>query len=332
MDMSSRTTNLRLTRFLTSFIAASVMLVMPVGASAQVEIKFPFEVPAAHIKGKTIQYFANALEKSTKGYYKVSLFPAGQLMSPTEEIAAVSRGQVQMAAPFLNYFGSVEPGFNLFAVPMLFDSYPALTKAVDGAAGKELLGRLSIRGLLGMGYWFEAPIQLFTNRPVSRLEDMNGLKLRVFPSEILSATTKALGAVPTSIAGPEIFIALQQGVADGAWTTPTYAVTIKMAEVQKAMTKVALSYGGYAVIVNKVFFDAQPADMQKAITAAVGEAQNFNRKQVLEDLAATDDALKKAGMAVSELSPAERQRWLARLQSVYDGLSPDLKALVAKAR
>ena len=55
-------------------------------------------------------------------------------------------------------------------------------------------------------------------------------------------------------------------------------------------------------------------------------------KQVLEDLAATDDALRKAGMTVTTLAPEERQRWLARLQPVYDGLSPDLKGLIAKAR
>ena len=72
--------------------------------------------------------------------------------------------------------------------------------------------------------------------------------------------------------------------------------------------------------------------MQRAISAAVLEAQRFNRLQVLEDLAATDVALKRAGMAVLELSPEERQRWLAQLKPVYDGLSADLQGLITKAR
>lgn len=301
-------------------------------AEAQVEIKFPFEVPSAHIKGKTIERFAQALQKKTNNYYKVSLFPAGQLMSPAEEIAAVARGQVQMAAPFLNYFGSIEPGFNLFAIPMLYPGYPELTKAVDGPAGQELLGRLAARGLHGITYWFEAPIHLFSNRVVNKVEDVAGLKLRVFPSEILSASTRALGAAPTSIPGPEIYLALQQGIADGAWTTPTYAVTIKMADVQKSMAKAYLSYGGYAVIINKSFFDSQPSDKQKAIVEAAIEARDFNRKQVLEDLASTDSALKAAGMTIVDLSAEERMRWLAKLQPVYDGLNADLKGLMSKSR
>ena len=312
--------------------AAALTLLAASQANAQVEIKFPFEVPAVHIKGKTIQHFATSLEKSTKGYYRVSLFPAGQLMSPTEEIAAVARGQVQMAAPFLNYVGSIEPGFNLFAVPMLFENYAALTKATEGPAGMELLSRLSNRGLHGIGYWFEAPIELFSKRTVENLAQLSGQKLRVFPSEILIGATKALGAVPTSIPGPEIYLALQQGIADGAWTTPTYAVTIKLADVQKAMTKVSISYGGYGVIVNKRFFDAQPPDMQKAIVAAVADAQEFNRKQVIQDLAATDEELKRAGMTIVSLSSEERQKWRDRLQPVYDGLTPDLKSLVAKTK
>jgi C4-dicarboxylate-binding protein DctP len=289
-------------------------------------------VPATHIKGKTIERFAQTLEKSTNGHYKVSLFPAGQLMSPTEEIAAVARGQVQMAAPFLNYFASVEGGYNLFAVPMLYGGYEDLAKAVDGPAGQDLLARLSARGLHGITYWFEAPIHLFANRVVSKVEEVAGLKLRVFPSEILSASTRALAGVPTSIPGPEIYLALQQGIADGAWTTPTYAVTIKMADVQKSMTKAYLSYGGYAVIVNKRFFDSQAPDKQQAIVAAAIEARGYNRKQVLEDLAATDAALKGAGMNIVELSADERKRWQTKLQPVYDGLNDDLKGLIAKSR
>lgn len=320
-------------RIQTMLGAAVATLALGVGAArAQVEIKLPYETPPGHIKSKSIEVFKEALEKATAGHFKVSLFPSAQLMPGKDEVPAVARGQVQMAVPALNYITAIEPGFKLFEVPLLFDDYAALEKVTSGPVGQELMKRLEPKRLMGAGFWYDGFTNLWTNTTVRRLEDLKGKKIRVFPSEVLSATTTALGAAPTAIPGAEVFVALKQGIADGAWTTGPFGAQIKLFEVLKGLNTVPLFVFGYAVVINPQFFAAQTPAHQKAIQDALAEGKAYNLREIQ---AAIADAYKTAaanGMEVVGLDAAERERWRNALKPVYDGLEADVKALMARTR
>lgn len=328
--MRGRRTLLTTVAALTAFAATLGLTTVP--AAAEVEVRFSYETPPAHIKSRTIELFAQLLEEKSEGYYNVRLFPAAQLVGPAEEVAATARGQIEMSAPYFSYLASIEPLMNIYQVPLVFDSYEQLWDflATDDAA--DLAARLERRGLQHIEYWFESPSRLWTQAPVRSVADLRGQKIRVVPSAILQDAVAAMGATPTAIPGTELYLALQQGVADGAFTAPTYGLTFKFFEVSNAITNLDLFYGGYFFMVNKNWFDRQPPERQEQIRAAAAEARAFNQIEVQKDLAMVDDALAAEGMEVIQMTPELLAEFRTALEGFYAGLDSELQALIAIAQ
>lgn len=315
---------------LPALVAAVALTAGSATAFAQTEIKVPLETPATHIKTRSAEVFKAALEKASGGKYKVTLYANAQLMPGKDEVPAVARGQVQMAMPTIGYISTIEPAYKLLEVPMLFDSYDGMEKVLNGPVGKDLLGRLSAKRLMGAGFWYDGFVALWSATPIRTLADFKDKKIRVFPSEVLASSTKALGAAPTAIPGAEVFLALKQGVADGAWTTAPYGNQIKLYEVLKSVTKVNLFPFGYVVVVNPAWYKAQSAAGQKMIMDALAAGKAYNLKEITNSI---DEAYRNVatnGMEVVGFSDAERAKWVAALKPVYDGLDADVKGLLAK--
>lgn len=303
-----------------------------VAVKAQTEIKVPMETPPGHIKTRSAIAFKETLERISGGKYKVSLFPSAQLMMGKDEVPAVARGQVQMAIPTIGYVSTIDPAFKLLEVPMLFDSYDAMENVLNGPIGKELLDRLKKKRVMGGGFWYDGFVALWTQTPVRTLEDLKDRKIRVFPSEVLASSTKALGAAPTAIPGPEVFLALKQGVADGAWTTPPYGNRIKLYEVLKSVTKVNLFPFGYVVVVNPAWYKKQGPDGQKMIQTALAAGKAYNLREITNSIDSAYKNVAANGMQVIGFSKAERARWVKSLQPLYDGLDPDVKAMLKRIK
>ena len=325
--MTSRRTLLAVATALTVVGASAVTT--ETRAQAPVEVRFSFETPPGHIKSKTIELFKELLEAKSDGYYQVNLFPAAQLVGPAEEVAATARGQIEMSAPYFSYLGSIEPAMNFYQLPLVFESYEQLWEFLATDEAADLAGRLERRGLQHIEYWFESPSRLWTQRPVRSVADLRGQKIRVVPSAILQNAVEAMGATPTAIPGTELYLALQQGVADGAFTAPTYGLTFKFFEVSNAITNLDLFYGGYFFMVNKAWFDRQPAERQEQIMAAAAEARVFNEIEVQQDLAMVDEALAAEGMEVIQVTPEMLAEFRGALEGFYAGLDEELKALLA---
>ena len=301
-------------------------------AQAQTEIKLPMETPPGHIKTRAAIVFKNTLEKISGGKYKVSLFPSAQLMSGKDEMPAVARGQVQMAIPTIGYVSTIDPAFKLLEVPMLFDSYDAMENVLNGPIGKELLERLKKKRVMGGGFWYDGFVALWSQTPIRTLEDLKNRKIRVFPSEVLANSTKALGAAPTAIPGAELFLALKQGVADGAWTTAPYGNRIKLYEVLKSVTKVNLFPFGYVVIVNPAWYKKQGAAGQKMIQTALAAGKAYNLREITNSIDSAYKNVAANGMQVIEFSKTERARWIKSLKPLYDGLDPEVKTMLMRIK
>ena len=312
----------------TALAAATALVAGATTASAQTEVKVPLETPAPHIKTRTAEVFKKTLEEISGGKYKVTLYPSAQLMPGKDEVPAVARGQVQMAMPTIGYVSTIEPAYKLLEVPMLFDSYASMDAVLTGPVGKDLLDRLSAKRLMGAGFWYDGFVALWSQTPIRTLADLKDKKIRVFPSEVLANSTRALGAAPTAIPGAEVFLALKQGVADGAWTTAPYGNQIKLYEVLKSVTKVNLFPFGYVVVVNPAWYKKQGAEGQKMITAALDAGKAYNLREITN---AIDGAYKNVaanGMEVVDFSSEERARWVTALKPLYDGLDDDVKSLL----
>jgi C4-dicarboxylate-binding protein DctP len=122
------------------------------------------------------------------------------------------------------------------------------------------------------------------------VEDYKGLKMRIQSSKVLDAEMRALGALPQVLAFSETYQALQTGVVDGTENPPSNLFTQKMHEVQKFVSVTNHGYLGYAVVVNKKFWDGLPADIRAALSKAMVESTKVANDVAKQD---NEDALAK---------------------------------------
>ncbi|CAA7614179.1 TRAP transporter substrate-binding protein [Magnetospirillum sp. UT-4] len=250
------------------------------GAMAQqaqpIVIKFSHVVAPNTPKGKAAEMFKKLAEERTGGKVKVEVYPNSQLYKDKEEMEALQLGAVQMLAPSLAKFGPLGvKEFEVFDLPYIFPSKDVLRSVTEGPVGQDLLKKLEKKGIRGLAYWDNGFKILSANKPIKAPEDLKGLKLRIQSSKVLDAQMRALGALPQSMAFSEVYQALQTGVVDGTENPPSNMFTQKMHEVQKHATLTNHGYLGYAVIVNKKFWDGLPADIRAVLEGAMNESTRF---------------------------------------------------------
>jgi len=290
-----------------------------VQAEDPIIIKFSHVVAADTPKGKAAERFAQLAKEKTNGRVEVMVYPNSTLFKDKEEMEALQLGSVQMLAPSLAKFGPLGvKEFEVFDLPYLFDDYDQLHKVTKGPVGKALLDKLADKGVLGLAYWDNGFKVMSANKPLREVKDFRGQKMRIQSSKVLDAQMRALGANPQVMAFSEVYQALQTGVVDGTENPPSNLYTQKMFEVQKYVTLSDHGYLGYAVIVNKVFWEGLPPDIRTALEAAMAEATDYANqiaKQENEDALAKVKASGKSELIT--LTPEQKSSWKTALIKVH---------------
>jgi C4-dicarboxylate-binding protein DctP len=288
-------------------------------ASQTIVVKFSHVVTDDTPKGKGALKFKELAEAKTKGRVKVEVYPNSQLYKDREELEALQLGAVQMLAPSVSKFGPLGVRkFEVFDLPYMFADEASLEKVVEGPVGTGLFKLLEPKGITGVAYWFNGFKEFTANKPLKKLDDFKGMKIRIQSSKILEGEIKALGAIPQVMAFSEVYTALQQGVVDGEENTPSNKYTQKMHEVQKHMTMSDHGVVMYAVVVNKKFWDGLPPDIRKSLNEAMAESTKYVWQIAKQE---NDDALAKIKAAktteVYVLPPAEKAVWRKAMLPLY---------------
>jgi tripartite ATP-independent periplasmic transporter solute receptor, DctP family len=307
----------------------------PAFAADPIVIKFSHVVAPGTPKGKGADKFKELAEQYTNGAVKVEVYPNSQLYKDKEEMEALQLGAVQILAPSLAKFGPLGVrDFEVFDLPYIFPDYDALHKVTYGDIGKELFAKLEDKGISGLAYWDNGFKIMSANSPLRTPDDFLGLKMRIQSSKVLEAEMNALGAVPQVMAFSEVYQALQTGVVDGTENPPSNMYTQKMHEVQKHATISNHGYLGYAVIVNKKFWDDLPADVRSQLDKAMLEATEYANGIAKDENDAALEAMKAAGTTeFHELTDEERAEWVKTLAPVHDEMADRIGAeLIAKVK
>ncbi len=288
-------------------------------AQAPIVIKFSHVVATDTPKGRAADRFKELAEKATKGRVKVEVYPNSQLYKDKEEMEALQLGAVQMLAPSLAKFGPLGvKEFEVFDLPYIFPNKTSLYAVTEGPIGKGLMQKLEPKGITGLAYWDNGFKEMSANKPLHEPADFRGLKMRIQSSKVLEAQMRALGANPQSLAFSEVYQALQTGVVDGTENPPSNMYTQKMHEVQKHMTLSNHGYLGYAVIVNKKFWDGLPADIRAQLEQAMRDATTYEKAIAQRDNDEALAAIKKSGKtAIYELNAKEQADWRKALLPVH---------------
>jgi C4-dicarboxylate-binding protein DctP len=301
--------------FLLAAVAAAMLSLTGVASAQQpIVIKFSHVVAVDTPKGKGADYFKKLAEERTKGRVKVEVYPNSSLFKDGEEMEALQLGSVQMLAPSLAKFGPLGVReFEVFDLPYIFDSYEELHKVTSGPVGTALFKKLESKGIVGLAYWDNGFKVMSANKPIRVPADYKGLKMRIQSSKVLGDEIKALGGIPQVMAFSEVYQALQTGVVDGTENPPSNFYTQKMHEVQKYLALTDHGYLGYAVIVNKKFWDGLPPDVRTALEGAMKDATKY----------ANDIAKKENDDALAAVKASGKTEIIT--------LTPDQKAAMKKA-
>lgn len=312
----------KITKSLAVLAVASVFLAGSALAEPIV-IKFSHVVAQDTPKGLAADFFKKRAEELTQGKVTVEVYPNSQLYKDKEEMEALQLGAVQMLAPSLAKFGPLGvKDFEVFDLPFIFNDYDDLHKVTKGPAGKALLDKLAPKGILGLAYWDNGFKSFSANSPMKTPADLKGKKFRIQNSKVLEEQMRTIKAIPQMLAFSEVYQALQTGVVDGAENPISNFYTQKMHEVQKYMTITNHGYLGYAVIVNKKFWEGLPADIRTQLETALNEATDYANK-IAKEMNDRDLASVKASgkTEVTTLTPEERAAFKAAMLPVHDKMA-----------
>ena len=283
-------------KFKLKIVFASALLAVGLAANAQTIIKFSHVVAVDTPKGKASEFFAKKAAELTKGKVKVEVYANSALYKDKEEMEALQIGAVQMLAPSLAKFGPLGvKEFEAFDMPFIFDDTADLHKVTQGPVGAALLAKLEPRGIKGLAYWDNGFKSFSANTPLKTVADFKGMKFRIQSSKVLEEEIRAVSGIPQVMAFSEVYQALQTGVVDGTENPLSNFYTQKMHEVQKHLTLTNHGYLGYAVIVNKKFWDGLPADVRGQLEQAMKEATVYANKIDQEENDLALDGVKKSG-------------------------------------
>ena len=330
--------------FIKTVLAAAALAVAG-GAMAQDikerTLKLAQQNPKGHPLVTGAEKFAEIVAAKSGGKIKVQLFPGGVLGGDVQTVSAVQGGTIEMTVLNSGILASQVKDFAIYDFPFLFANAKEADAVVDGPFGQKLHAKLADKGLVGLAYW-ELGFRQLTNskRPINKVEDIEGLKLRVIPNPINIDWVKALGANPTPLAFPELYAAMEQKAVDGQENPVSVILANKFAEVQKYLALTNHQYNPQSMIISKKVWDTMSAAEKKIIEDAAQEAAKYERQVSREQAASQLAELKKAGMQVTELPPAEVAKLREKMKPVIEKHSAtvggpvvlELQAELAKLR
>jgi len=304
-------------------------------ASAQDIKERSFKLAQQNPKGHPVvmgaEKFAEIVAAKSGGKLKINLFPGGVLGGDAPTVSALQGGTIEMTMLNSGILASQVKDFEVFDFPFMFANAKEADTVVDGPFGRKLHARLEEKGIVGLDF-FELGFRNITNskRAINKVEDLDGLKLRVIPNAINVDWVKAVGANPTPMAFPEVYAAMEAKAIDGQENPLSVILANKFYEVQKHVVLSNHQYNPQSLIISKKVWDTLSATEKKILQDAADEASVYQRKVNREAAASQLEQLKKAGMLVTELSAAEQAKLRDKFKPVIDKHGAAIAATVAE--
>jgi tripartite ATP-independent transporter DctP family solute receptor len=294
-------------------------------------IKYAVIYDIKHPHGLGAQKFADLVAQRSGNKIKVKVYPNATLGGEVAIISAMQGGTVEMAAMATSQLVGVIKDFAALDLPFLFNNEMEVDRVVDGPVGKAFLDKMPEKGLVGLS-WFEHGFRNLTNsrRPVTKLEDIQGLKIRVEQNAVAVDTWKALGTNAVPMPFPELYTALEQKAVDGQENPYSTVDSAKFYEVQKYLSVTKHKYTPLVLTLSKKFWDQLSADEKKVIQDAATEAAVYQRKANRDLNEQYLQSLKKTGMQINEIPAAEVARMRAKVQPVVDKYSAQIGGTLVK--
>lgn len=319
--------------FLAATLAAGAMALPAQAAGIQTRlIRFGYGLNQDSNQGRAVQVFADEVAKLSGGKMKIRAIGAAALGSDIQMQQALIGGAQEMMVGSTATLVGITPEMAMWDTPFLFNSGEEADKILDGRAGQMLMEKLSDKGLVGLVYW-ENGFRNLTNsqKPVTRVEDFGGLKLRVMQNTVFLDTFQRLGANAIPLPFSELFTALETKTVDGQENPYNTILSSKFYEVQKYLSITNHVYSPWIVTASKKWWDGLSADERDVLLKAAVVSRDFERKDTRAEADKALAQLKADGMQINEVAPAEIERMRETIKPVNEQIKQNVGPAVWQA-
>lgn len=303
-----------------SKILVAALLAIGLAGTAQaqdIKAKLGTSLPDTHPQTIGARKFAELADKKSNGRIKITVYPAAQLGSDQQMQAALRGGTQEFTVPSTATLANLVKEFGVIGLPFSFASEKQADAVLDGPFGQGLLARLPEKDLIGLGFW-ENGFRNFTNskRPITRADDLAGLKVRTMQNNLYIDLFNGLGANAVPMPVNELFTALETRAVDAQENPFTVVHAQKFYDVQKYLSTTGHAYDALVLVAGKKFWDGLKPEDKATLQAAAREATLFQRQTSRELNTRMRGELIKLGMQVNDVSDDQRQRMREKLAPV----------------
>jgi tripartite ATP-independent transporter DctP family solute receptor len=322
----------KISKLLLALFAAVVVTAPALAADFRPHlIRFGYGLSDDSAQGRAVKFLTDDLAARTGGKFKMKGFGSASLGSDIQMQNALIGGAQEMTVVTTATLVGIVSDFGIYDMPFVFRNEREVDAILDGPFGQNLAARLQEKGLVGLGYW-ENGFRNLTNskRPITRMEDLQGIKLRVMQNPVYIDMFKGFGANAIPLAFSELFTAMETGTVDGQENPVNTIETSKFYEVQKYLSITKHVYSPWIVLASKKWWDGLNADEKAAVQASVSASRDFQRKSSREASAKAIDNLKAKGMQVTIVSDKELERMQQSTGEAMNKFAADGHAAVVK--
>jgi len=323
---------------------AGLVFAGALAAAGSASAQFTMKISSPTANDVSTEWMATVkkgIESRSGGKIKVQLYPANQLGQLPATVEGVALGTIEMNLPAVGFLVGLEPRFEVFDIPGIFDSVPhAMQVLTDPEVRKRLASFGASKGIEPISTYVNGPLMLLSHKPVHTLADFKGLKIRApGGGPIQMDPLRRLGALPLSMPLGEVLPAMQNRAIDGTEAAFVVFTAFKYYDVAKAMTALPNSFLVASAVVNRKWMKSLGPDLEAVVRDECRKADVLFSTKGVEDLKGVEKAWQQHGGQIVNLPPAEAKRYVSEAVASADPvfkarpqLRQDYEALLAAAK
>ncbi|WP_191018261.1 TRAP transporter substrate-binding protein [Treponema zioleckii] len=265
-----------------------------------VVISLGFSTNMEDPRGVASLFFKNEVEEKSGGRIKIEIFPNGELGGDAELIEGVMSGKLDMTVSSAGNFATYATKVGISAMPFLFSEFEDAWHFMDSELVTDVNKTLEEFGIIVLSHYDNGfRCVTTTSRPINSVSDMQNLKIRTPPNQIVMETMLALGASPKPYAFNELKAALKSGLFDSEENPIPVIFNSRLFEEQKYLAITNHSYDAMPLVIRKTLWETFSAEEKSILLEAAKKAQTLNRNLVKEQTESYVSKLKEEGMIIT---------------------------------
>jgi tripartite ATP-independent transporter DctP family solute receptor len=270
--------------------------------------------------------FAELVKERSNGRITIDVFPGAQLGEEKAVLEQVQLGAIEFTRVSASPLGEFNKQMSVFSLPYLFDSEEHMWKFLKGEMGEKMLNDLQPSRMKGLAYYTGGARSFYSVKPLTGIDSLKGLKIRVMQNKINMDMVAALGGSATPMPAGEIFSALQTGVIDGAENN--YPTFVAQNHYQSAKHYILDAHQRIpeVLLISKVSWDKLSPEDQKLIKQAALDSVDYQRDIWAKTEREAEAKVRAAGVTITEVK--DLKPWQAAVKPVIDKYSADFKEVL----